>query len=70
MMGYQNKGEQKLFHYGINLEDRIRKNHPLRKIKEIIDFDFIKEEVKNLYGYNGNESIDPSVILRMMFLLF
>jgi transposase len=70
MMGYQDKADQKLFHYGINLEERIRSNHPLRKIKEIIDFDFIREEVKNLYGYNGNESIDPSVIIRMIFLLF
>lgn len=70
MMGYQKEKEPELFHYGFSLERRIRENHPLRKIKAKIDFDFIREEVKELYGYNGNESVDPSVILRIIFLLF
>jgi transposase len=26
--------------------------------------------VKEYYGYNGNESVDPAVIMKMMFLLF
>ena len=36
----------------------------------MIDFSFIRSEVKYLYGYNGNQSIDPTVILKLMFLLF
>jgi len=39
MMGYQSKKHQlKLFYSTINLENRIRGDHILRKIKENIDF--------------------------------
>jgi transposase len=69
MMSYQDPPQRKLFYIGINLDKRIRKNHPLRKIKGLIDFDFIYKEVKDKYGYNGNESIPPPVILKLMLLL-
>lgn len=69
MMSHQDPPQGKLFYMGINLEKRIRKNHPLRKIKELIDFDFIYNEVKDKYGYNGNESVPPPVILKLMLLL-
>jgi len=69
MMSYQDPPQRKLFYIGINLDKRIRKDHPLRKIRELIDFDFIYEEVKDKYGYNGNESIPPPVILKLMLLL-
>ena len=41
MMSYQDPPQRKLFYIGINLDKRIRENHPLRKIRELIDFDFI-----------------------------
>src|SRR3972149_6466644 len=69
MMSYQDTPQRKLFYMGINLDKRIRKDHPLRKIRELIDFDFIYKEVKDKYGYNGNESIPPPVILKLMLLL-
>jgi transposase len=69
MMSYQDPPQRKLFYIGINLDNRIRKDHPLRKIKELINFDFIYKEVKDKYGYNGNESIPPPVILKLMLLL-
>lgn len=68
-MSYQDPPQRKLFYIGINLDKRIRKNHPLRKIKELIDFDFIYKEVEDKYGYNGNESVPPPVILKLMVLL-
>src|SRR4030067_2648395 len=52
MMSYQDPPQRKLFYMGINLDKRIRKNHPLRKIRELIDFDFIYKEVEGKYGYN------------------
>ena len=70
MLGKPNQLQPKLFYNSFSLEQRIHKDHPLRKIKELIDFSFIRSEVKDLYGYNGNESIDPTVILKLMFLLF
>lgn len=69
MMGQQ-KSEPQLFNYAVNLEKRVRANHPLRQIKALIDFSFVREEVAHCYGTNGNESVDPEIILKMMFLLF
>src|SRR5438067_7492416 len=69
MMGEQ-KSEPQLFNYAVNLEQRVRANHPLRAVKAAIDFGFVREEVAHCYGDNGNVSIDPVVILKMMFLLF
>jgi hypothetical protein len=59
MMGYQDAPQENLFQYHVYLEDRVRRDHPLRKMKELIDFDFIYEEVKDAYGTTGNISIPP-----------
>ena len=69
MMGQEGSFQPKLFYHQINLEQRVPKNHLLRKIQEQIDFDFIYDEVKDSYGDNGNVSIPPPVILKMMLLL-
>ena len=68
-MGYQPGFQPKLFYHQINLEQRVPKDHLLRKIQEKIDFDFIYAEVKDTYGDNGNVSIPPPVILKMLLLL-
>jgi len=70
MLGKPNQLQPKLFYNSFSLEQRVHEVHPLRKIKNLIDFSFIRSEVKDLYGHNGNESIDPAVILKLMFLLF
>jgi transposase len=69
MMGYQGGFQPKIFYHQINLEQRVPPNQTLRKIQEQIDFDFIYQEVKDFYGDNGNISIPPPVILKMMLLL-
>jgi transposase len=69
-MGRQNDYQHKLFINCFNLDKRIRKDHILRKISENIDFDFIYKEVKDTYGINGNTSVPPPVILKMMLLFF
>jgi transposase len=69
MMGTQ-ESEPQLFNYAVNLEKRVRANHPLRQVKALIDFCFVREEVAHCYGRNGNESVSPEVILKMMFLFF
>jgi transposase len=69
MMGEQ-KSEPELFNDAVNLEKRVRANHPLRQVKAAIDFGFVREEVAHCYGKKGNESVAPEVILKMMFLLF
>jgi len=69
MMGKQDRQEP-LFAYDVNLEKRVAKDNPLRRVHEVIDFSFVREEVAGFYGWKGNESVDPEVIMRMMFLLF
>jgi transposase len=70
MMGKSKKTQAKLFYHGVSLERRVPKEHPLRKIKQLVDFNFIRSQVADTYGNNGNQSVDPSVILKIMFLLF
>ena len=69
MMGEQ-KQEPQLFNYAVNLERRVRRDHPLRRVAALIDFKFVRQEVAHCYGSKGNVSVDPEVIMKMMFLLF
>ena len=69
MMGRDSDYQHKLFVTGFSLEKRVREDHPLRMIREKIDFDFIYKEVQEMYGNNGNVSVPPPVILKMMLLL-
>jgi transposase len=69
MMAIQND-QSDLFSYQVNLGKRVRENNPLRAVRERVDFTWVRDEVAHLYGYNGNESVDPAVILKLLFLLF
>lgn len=69
MMGCQQRIQRKLCYTKFNLDQRVPKNHILRKVAKYIDFDFIYKEVKDKYGSNGNVSVPPPVILKMMLLL-
>ena len=69
MMGKQ-QTQAPLFVPGFELGSRIPPDHPLRAIQAHVDFSFVRQEVAHLYGYNGNVSVDPEVILKMLFLLF
>jgi transposase len=69
MMGRENPPQASLFYTGINLEKRVRSDHVLRKVARLVDFDFVYAEVKESYGYNGNVSVPPPMILKLMLLL-
>jgi len=69
MMGMQAPPQGKLYYTHFNLDQRIRPSHPLRRIDQLIDFDFIYQEVADRYGFNGNVSVPPPVILKLMLLL-
>jgi hypothetical protein len=45
-------------------EERVRSDHPLRRIAAAIDFKFVREEVAQRYGSKGNVSVDPTPRLR------
>jgi transposase len=58
-----------MFYPGLPLEQRVRPNHPLRQVKKLVDFDFLYQEVALCYGVNGNVSVPPPVILKLLLLL-
>ncbi len=69
MMG-KHENQKSLFSYSVDLDNRVREDHPLRRVAEVVDFSLVRGEVKEKYGANGNGSVDPEVILKLMFLLF
>jgi len=69
MMGIH-QPQSELFSYQVNLDRRVRADHPLRRVAQAVDFSFVRAEVSGLYGDRGNESVDPAVLMKMMFLLF
>src|SRR5580658_6902017 len=62
--------QPELFSYRVNLEKRLRPDHPLRRVAQAVDFSFVRAEVADCYGSNGHESVDPVILIKMMFLLF
>jgi transposase len=51
------------------IEELVPKDHLLRKIDKVIDFDFIRDKVKDLYcADNGRPAVDPVVLFKMLFL--
>jgi len=69
MMGIQTT-QKDLFSFQVDLDRRVRQDNPLRAIREKIDFAWVRADVAHHYGNNGNESVDPEVILKLLFLLF
>ncbi|MDD5262281.1 MAG: transposase, partial [Methylacidiphilales bacterium] len=66
MRGRQQK-QQPLF-VNIRLEEMVPGNHLLRRIERKIDFNFIDQKTQDLYSTIGRPSIDPQVLVRMMFI--
>jgi transposase len=58
-----------IWSYRVNLDKRVRDDHPLRRIRAALDLSFVRKEVAHTYG-RGNKSVPPEVIVRMMLLLF
>ncbi len=69
MMGHEDPPQEKLFSVNVSLDQRVRANHPLRQVARRIDFDFVYDEVQACYGTNGQVSVPPPVILKLMLLL-
>src|SRR6516164_3188727 len=69
MMGERDPQEP-MWSYRVNLDKRVRSDHPLRRINEALDLSFVREQVAHTYGRRGTKSVPPEVILRLMMLLF
>ncbi|TAN39147.1 MAG: transposase [Verrucomicrobia bacterium] len=69
MMGRQ-PPQKELFSYHVDLDRRVRANHPLRRIHALLDGERLRQQVRSCYGYNGHESVDPVIIMKLLLLLF
>jgi hypothetical protein len=58
-----------IWSYRVNLDKRVRSDHPLPRINEVLDLSFVGCQVAQTYGRRGNKSVPSEVILRMMLLL-
>jgi transposase len=70
MLGPRQQLQPRLFYTGFNLEERIAPDHRLRAIAAAVDFDFVRDAVADRYGRRGHQSVDPVVLLKLLFLLF
>ncbi|TFH58172.1 MAG: DDE transposase [Candidatus Zixiibacteriota bacterium] len=69
MMG-RHARQNELWSEPVNLARRIPPDHPLRKLRETVKLEFVREEVARSYGRKGNVSVDPVIVMKMMLLLF
>lgn len=70
MMGRPKGRDGRLFYVGFSVEQRVPADHPLRRVLEAVDFGFVRAKVAHRYGFNGNESVDPAVVLKLLFLAY
>jgi len=66
MVGKQGR-KKALFVVGVNLEERVREDHPLPRIQAAVDFSFVRKRAAHLCGYNENVSVDPEVIMKPLW---
>ena len=57
MMGCDYSPNNNFFSFHVYQEDRVRKDHPLRKMKELIDFDFICHKVMAGTGHEAKNLV-------------
>ncbi|WP_108868569.1 IS1182 family transposase [Aquimarina aquimarini] len=56
--------QEKLFH-DFKLSSRVAKENFYRRLKEVLNLDFLYHRTKKYYGYSGQKSIDPVVFLKL-----
>lgn len=54
----------------ICLEELVPQDHLVRKLEYAINFNFIYDEVKDLYGGVGRGSIDPVSLIKIVLVQY
>jgi len=60
--------DQRQFFYDFCLDDVVPADHLVRKIDAVLDFAWLRGELKPYYSHTGRPSIDPELMLRMLIL--
>lgn len=66
MLG-QKDFQEKLF-LSFSLSSRVPENNFYRRLKQVLDLQFIRNMARPYYGSEGQKSIDPTVFFRMMLI--
>ena len=53
-------------YYDFNLESMVPNNHLLKRIENVISFEFVRDKTKIYYSHTGKPSIDPIVLIKML----
>ncbi|AUQ60752.1 Transposase (plasmid) [Phaeobacter inhibens] len=59
--------QENLF-YRFRVDDHVPRDHLLRRIDWLLDFDTIRHELAALYSHTGRPSVDPELMLRMLLI--
>jgi transposase len=62
------KNYQEKFFVNFRLSERIPESNFYRRLKESIDFDYLRELTKRYYGSEGQKSVDPVVFFKLMLV--
>ena len=62
--------QKELFSYSVDLDRRVHPDHLLRRVLQVVSFTFARKEVAHAYGKKGHVSVNPVIVLKLMFLLF
>jgi transposase len=68
MQGRKHDHEKLVTHF--QLSSHIPKHNFYRRLKETLDFSFLYDHTKELYGSTGNPSIDPVVFFKFMLISY
>ena len=66
MMG-RLEAQENLF-YRFRIEDHVPRDHLLRRVDWLLDFELIRAELSALYSHTGRPSVDPELMLRMLLI--
>ena len=67
MMGQLESNQNSLF-YEFCLEKHIPKNHLLRRINKLLNFQEVRDYLEPFYSHTGRPSIDPELMIRMLLV--
>lgn len=46
----------------------IPESHLLKRLKRLVQFDFVKDKTKSYYSHTGKPSIDSVVLIKMLII--
>ena len=67
MMGERTVAQDALF-YSFNLDRHVPADHLLRSIDRFVDLSNIRAHLRPFYSETGRPSIDPELMIRMLFI--